>query len=866
VVSQVHRFLSQQRPDTASPRVWVLHGPPIFDVYFHDLYHGCVSLRRTVELWGTEDWAGPRKPFTVTLTIGGELDFSGNTDPDDARARFDAMRNPRPPRFGHRRVRPAGEAAAPQGAAADHGAEPARRAEQTAAAAREHIGSGQELINRMQQVAAALKARNDDRIVVIVDELSHQLLRLRSLGQASSVLEAQLIVTRDWIGAINARNALLVFLEFSGSNIDPHVPPELAGRVRRLELSGPKSGEVREALLRTARRRHFRVRNPGAVATFLADAGDLTSALGLASRVVTAGQDLSLDRVINLPAIDETEVSAILAELDALTGLQSVKTKAREVITSARQRRRRLEETGDFPDQTLHMVFTGNPGTGKTTVARIFARLYHAVGLLPSERVTEANAAEGIKSRFVGATRENMQRKLEEAIGGVLFIDEAHQFGEASDPTSKEAVQAIVPMAWNHRNDLVIVLAGYSAQMDNFFTMDPGLERRFPPAGRFEFADYSFEELWTMTTAALARGGWTVDEAAVAGLRLLLQRRCGRGGFGNAGGVDNLVKEVIGRHDARGDGSRTITADDLPAIIVRHPSYIESAHAVLDALVGLSGIRNTVDLLVASLAYDLEEGRATGGGALRMLFVGPPGTGKTTVARLMADLLYGEGAIARPHLESTNGVSLHGSVMGETQKKVADLMERGRDGVVLIDEAYGLCVDERDTYGNQGLIELVGLLTNPRYAGTVVILAGYEPEINRLLARNDGLQRRFNTRVRFTNYTADECVEIAARVIAGEEFCTGTGFYEHFRDIADIAINEHGPQFGNAGWVRNAVWAAIAEMKRRVQQQAIAPGDPRRRTIELADLERATGTSASWAVSNDAGDGGAGPAGGGDAG
>ena len=177
VVSPVHRFLHQQQPDSqGTPRVWLLHGPPILDLYLHNLYHGCVALRRTVELWGIEEWAGDPQPFTVTFTVNGELDFNGNADPQDARARFDAMRNPRPPRFGHRRKRPPTGAS---GAGADDSAdETSQAAQQAAAATQTHVGGGRQLINRMQQIAAALRSGNGDRIIVIVDELSHQLERL----------------------------------------------------------------------------------------------------------------------------------------------------------------------------------------------------------------------------------------------------------------------------------------------------------------------------------------------------------------------------------------------------------------------------------------------------------------------------------------------------------------------------------------------------------------------------------------------------------------------------------------------------------------------------------------------------------------
>ena len=142
------------------------------------------------------------------------------------------------------------------------------------------------------------------------------------------------------------------------------------------------------------------------------------------------------------------------------------------------------------------------------------------------------------------------QRKLDEALGVVLFIDEAHQFGDKDDPAAREAIEAIVPFSWNRRNNLVIVLAGYSERMIDFFDMDPGLPRRFPKLGRLEFADYTADQLWDMTRRALSRRGWSVDPDVETAFRMLVRRRSQRGGFGNAGGVDNLISEVIANHDA----------------------------------------------------------------------------------------------------------------------------------------------------------------------------------------------------------------------------------------------------------------------------------------------------------------------------
>lgn len=813
----------------------MLHGQPVHDLFFHNLYHGSVSLRRTVELWGIEEWGGDPPPVTVTLTIGGELDFSGNADPNDARRRFEAM--------GTQRAAPPGQQ--PRRRRSPDQAQPASDVASAASAAaggaQSAIGSGQGLINRMQQIGGALASRNGERVVVIVDELSHQLRRLQ-LDQPEAVLQAEQILVRNWVTKINPRSSLLVFVEFRTKHLESHLPPDIKTVRWGDPLKGPSAEETREALLRLARRRHFSVSTPDPVARSLAAMGSLRSALGHISRIVAKDENVNLQTVLDLPDINDVAVERILAELDGLTGLNNVKAKARELRRSAEERRRRLI-SGELPQDTLHMMFIGGPGTGKTSVAEIFAKLYHALGLLPTDRVKTV-APHELKSSVVGRTRENMQRAVQDALGGVLFIDEVHQFsvpgvGEQDDTKSREAAEALVPLAWNHRSNLVIILAGYAEEISGFFKLDPGLPRRFPDAGRLVFTDYTADQLWEILQRKLTSKGWRVEAAAQAPLRSLLQRRAARSGFGSAGGVDNLITEVIAQHDARRDSSRLLTAEDVPDAVVRHPEQLARAQQTLDNLVGIASIRQMIDEIVAGLAYDVSEGRPPAPSGMRLLFVGPPGTGKTTVARLMSGLLYGHGAIRSDQCVALTGTELQGQFMGQSGATVVDLMLKCRNGVLFIDEAYSMHSGDRDLYGSQVIDALVGELTKPDNAETVVILAGYEHQIDELVRKNPGLSSRFGKKLRFNNYSPEDCADIARRTLEREDppYTAGTGFLHRVSELARQEILEQGERFGNARWVQNTVSAAIDKMKVRVMMSDLPAGDPRRSTVELVDLE-----------------------------
>ncbi|UXA17452.1 AAA family ATPase [Mycobacterium sp. SMC-4] len=835
MVSQAHRLLHQQQPGSvATPRIWVLHGPPVLDLYFHNLYHGSVTLRRTIELWGLEDWGGDPAPITVTLTSSSDLDFSGNADPTHARQRFEAMGTQRAAPPG---LQPRTRRARDSGAASDEAESAAASA---AEGARSSIGSGQGLINRMQQVSAALRSQNGDRIVVIVDDLSYQLQRLQIQNQADAVLQAQQILRVEWVTGISPRNALLFFTEFRRSNLESHLSPDIDGVRWGDPLKGPSEHEVREALLRLARRKRFEVSTPAAVARSLSGLGSLRTALGHVSRIVDKGDDVNLATVLDLPEIDQTAVEHVLAELEVLIGLDNVKAKARELRRRAEERHRRLA-AGELPEETLHMVFTGAPGTGKTSVAKIFAKLYHALGLLRSDRV-KVVAPHDLKSSVVGKTRENMQRAVEDALGGVLFIDEVHQFsipgvGEQDDTKSREAAEALVPLVWNHRTDLVVILAGYAQEISGFFKLDPGLPRRFPDAGRLTFADYTPDQLWEIFHRRLTGARWRIDPAAEAPLRSLLDRRARRAGFGNAGGVANLVDEVLAQHAANEDRSRLLTPADVPDAIVSHPLELQRAQRALDSLVGIAPIRQMIDEIVAGLAYDIAEGRPPEPSGMNLLFVGPPGTGKTTVAKLMSGLLYGHGAIRSDQCLPVTGTELQGQFKGQSAAKVVDLMEKCRNGVLIVDEAYSMHSGGHDSYGSEVINTLVGELTKPENAETVVILAGYESHIDELVGRNPGLASRFEKKVRFANYSPDDCAEIARREMQRLKYTTGDGFLERLSALAQQAMLEQGELFGNARWVRSTVKAAIDKMKVRVMTSNQPPEDPKRTTVELVDLE-----------------------------
>ena len=844
MVSDAHRFLAGRTPGGPDAhRIWVVHGPAVQDIFFHDTYHGCVPIWRSLALWAIHDWthnddADP--PLVVLLTSAGDLDFSHNANADEAEARFHKMRNPRPQRYGQRRTR-GGERARSE--ASDEQAREQQQAAQEASGEVRAAAGGQGLINRMRQITQAFKHARPGRILVMIDPLPYQLEQLVARQMVPEHNEARHIIGVDWTEGIDQTHAMVVIVSHDYEKLRATTGfDENQVNWEWTAVKGPEPSEITEALLRSARRLGFVYRQPDAVGDFLTGRGFLREAVGVTARVVDRGDDVTLATVMDLPPVDEAEISRVQDELNAMVGLTEVKGKADAVVASARKRRDRLEENGSFPSETMHMIFSGSAGTGKTTVARLFARLYRALGLLSQGNLVEAKTSEGLFDPAVGRTGQNMQSLIDGALGGVLFIDEAHTLGkrerDRGESPAMEAVRALVPMAWNHRNNLVIVLAMYANAVDDVLAMDEGLPRRFPLHGRFEFADYTPDELWVILQRQLARDGWQLGSQTENGLRDLLRRRSSLPGFGNAGGVDSLVGEVVQFHDAR-EGSRpgVLEPEDLPPVVVQRPEHIRQAQEKLDALVGLGPVRAMLDGVVGRLVYDAQEGEASGLELPGMLFVGPPGTGKTTVAQLLAQLLYGYGVLDNDRCVTVTGAGLKAPFVGQSTERVREAVIKARGGVLLIDEAYGLVSGESDEFGKETQAELLVQVLAPENLRTIFILAGYEAQVDEMVERNPGMRRRFPTRVVFENFAPDECAEVARRVLSAGNFTWEEGFLEAFSGLARQAVDAQGAVFGNAGWARTEVGIAIDRMKVRAVQEEIPAGDPRRREVTVADLE-----------------------------
>ena len=249
-------------------------------------------------------------------------------------------------------------------------------------------------------------------------------------------------------------------------------------------------------------------------------------------------------------------------ELDSYIGLSAVKKEVRNLIDLVKIHQLREKNGLPVTELSLHMVFSGSPGTGKTTIARLMARIFHSLGILSKGQLVEVDRA-GLVAGYVGQTALKTKKAVEKALGGVLFIDEAYALNSSSgNDFGQEAIDTILKAMEDHRDDLVVIAAGYADLMDRFIHSNPGLESRF---NRFlHFEDYSPEELLELFKMRCGKGCYELEEDAAGLVRdFLREENRDPESFGNARGVRNVFERILVCQANRLAGQENVTREDL---------------------------------------------------------------------------------------------------------------------------------------------------------------------------------------------------------------------------------------------------------------------------------------------------------------
>lgn len=253
----------------------------------------------------------------------------------------------------------------------------------------------------------------------------------------------------------------------------------------------------------------------------------------------------------------------LMAQLDSLVGLDDVKKDIKNLMNLVKVRRLRKENGLPIPPMSLHMVFMGNPGTGKTTVARIISGLYAAIGVLEKGQLIEVDRS-GLVAGYVGQTALKTQEVIKSALGGVLFIDEAYSLASGGENDfGREAIETILKAMEDHRDELIVVVAGYDGPMEKFINSNPGLQSRFNKY--FYFPDYNGEQLLYIFKGQCKKNGYALTEEAEAEAKAMFEELYENRGenFGNGRDVRNVFEDTVVRQSNRVAALDAPTKDDL---------------------------------------------------------------------------------------------------------------------------------------------------------------------------------------------------------------------------------------------------------------------------------------------------------------
>ena len=523
-------------------------------------------------------------------------------------------------------------------------------------------------------------------------------------------------------------------------------------------------------------------------------------------------------------------------KLEEMIGLSGIKESIQKIKAYALANK-------DSEDLNIHMCFLGNPGSGKTEVARCIADILFENKILPTNKFVEVDRS-GLVSEYFGATAEKTKWVINRAMGGVLFIDEAYALGNNSGVSitdyGKEAIDTLVKAMEDYRGQFCVILAGYRNEMLQMLSLNPGFKSRIQFT--LDFPNYSRDELKSITELMLKNRKYTLGEVAMDKILDITDVKRKEPNFANAREIRNILDQVIMCQNLRRVNSedREIGLTDVNKYIqdakINLPTTGEGAskkimngEEELDQLIGLASVKRMIKKIKAYAKRNKGEADFN----LHMCFYGNPGTGKTEVARILSRILYDAGVLAEAKLVETDGQGLIGQYVGETGPKTEAKINEAMNGVLFIDEAYSLVGSgsagkAAASYGDEAIAVLLKKMEDHR-GQFCAILAGYKDEMQKLLSANPGFESRIQFTLEFPDYTREELGEIAKAFLAKKKYRIEDPALERLLDIAEYYRKR--PNFANARTIRNILDQVIMNQNLRTEDE----GD--KELIILEDVE-----------------------------
>ncbi len=527
---------------------------------------------------------------------------------------------------------------------------------------------------------------------------------------------------------------------------------------------------------------------------------------------------------------DSVTLEELMANLDKLIGLEGIKTQiknhAKYIQFIKLRKEKGFKEENDID---IHMVFMGNPGTGKTTVAEMMGMIYKKMGILSKGHVHSVDRVDLI-GEYIGQTAPKVKQAIKDAKGGVLFIDEAYSLSrENSDSKDfgKEVIEILVKEMSDGDGDLVVIAAGYPKEMDYFIKSNPGLKSRFKLF--FNFSDYMPQDLSKIAAIAMENkeivctmeARKKIDDIIVKAYRDRDKT------FGNARYVYDLIEKakinmalrvmkMDNFEDLESDELKTVTLEDVKRIefekvkslpkIPIDEVLLQEAFDELNALIGLERVKQEIIETVGVVRYHIETGKdVLNNFFLHTVFIGNPGTGKTTVARILTKIYKALGILERGHMVETDRQGLVAGFIGQTAIKTAEKIDEAMGGVLFIDEAYSLSSGGVGAdYGSEAIQTLLKRMEDKR-GEFFVFVAGYPENMEQFLKTNPGLQSRFDKILKFEDYSKQQLFDIAVSMFDDKDLSLSDTANEVLLEYLDDITKKKDKYFGNARKVRKIV-------------------------------------------------------------